>query len=105
VVGYGAVEGGDQVGRFRLFVVMNPDLLRAGPADLLFEALLHDLTGLGAESAWTRELAYDLPLYGFFRRRGLTETQRFRTPQGIEIVVMEMLLPLLTTTTSASNPA
>jgi GNAT superfamily N-acetyltransferase len=92
VIGYGAIEGGEQVGRFRMFVVMDSGLLDAGPADLLFDMLLRDLAALRAKTAWTRELAYDLPLHAFFRRRGFTETHRFRTNHGNEVVMMEMLM-------------
>ena len=90
VVGYGAVEAQEQAGRFRAFVVMAPQLLDAGPGDLIFDRLLVELRSLDAQLIWTRELAYDQPLQRFFRRRGLIEAQRYRSPGGIDIVVMEM---------------
>jgi hypothetical protein len=92
VVGYGSAEGGEDAGNFRLFIVMGPALLDGGPGDLLFDALRRDLASLRAHRVWTRELASDLPLYAFFRRRGLVETQRYRSAEGIEIVLMELPL-------------
>jgi hypothetical protein len=92
---YGAVEGGEEPGRFRFFLVMDPARLQTDVARVLYDRLLADLGELGASTVWMREEAHD-SLVDFAKRNGFAETQRFvaRGPAagasaGCEIVVLE----------------
>lgn len=90
VIGYGAVEGEQEPGRYRIFVVMSLDLLTSGAGDLLYDQLMADLSILHASSVWMREYARADALLGFLSRHGFSETRRFSLPgSGAEVVVME----------------
>ncbi len=92
VIGYGAVEGGQEAGRYRIFVVMSPDLLTT-VGDLIYNQLLTDLSTLHARAIWAREYARDTALLDFLARYGFHETQRFPLQgSGEEAVVMERKL-------------
>jgi L-amino acid N-acyltransferase YncA len=86
VIGYGAIEGEKTQGKFRIFVVMSPDLLPT-IGEQMYRQLEMDLLDLNAEIVWAREAARD-PLLVFFRDHGFNETLRFHHDQ-MEIVVME----------------
>lgn len=93
IIGYGAVEGGQEAGRYRLFIVMSPDLLVAGAGDPLYNQLIADLSTLHASSIWARESARDTALLSFLSQHGFHETGRFQLPDGgVEVVVMERKL-------------
>lgn len=93
VIGYGAVEGGQETGRYRLFIVMPADLLAIGAGDLLYNQLIVDLSTLHASSIWARESAHDAAMLSFLSQHGFQETSRFPLPNGgVEAVVMEKQL-------------
>ncbi len=93
VIGYGAVEGGQETGRYRLFIVMPPDRLTTDAGDLLYNQLIADLSALRASSIWAREAARDTALLSFLSQHGFQETSRFPLPDGgVEVVVMERKL-------------
>lgn len=88
IAGYAAVDGAATSGRFRLFLVTGPELLRGGLGQLLYEQLARDLRELQAATVWAREEARDTALLGFLLERGFAETQRF-TVRGVEMVLLE----------------
>jgi|SRR5579884_2545549 L-amino acid N-acyltransferase YncA len=93
VIGYGAIEGGKEAGRYRLFVVTSPDQLATGAGDLLYNQLIADLSTLNASAIWARESAHDALLLNFLSQHGFHETGRFQLPDGgVEVVVMERKL-------------
>jgi L-amino acid N-acyltransferase YncA len=92
VIGYGAVEGGQEAGRYHIFVVMSADLLPT-VGDLMYNQLLTDLSALHATTVWVRDYARDAALLAFFAQHGFSETQRFPLPgSGEDAVVMERKL-------------
>lgn len=99
ILAYGAIEGGDEPGRFRLFLVAEPATLETDVAAHLFDRLTVDLGELRATAVWMREETRDTDLLGFVGRRGFVETQRFiahgpdaGASEGIELVVLEQQL-------------
>jgi L-amino acid N-acyltransferase YncA len=93
VIGYGAIEGGQEAGRYRIFVVTSPDQLAIGAGDLLYNQLIADLSTLNASAIWARESARDALLLNFLSQHGFHETGRFQLPDGgVEVVVMERKL-------------
>jgi L-amino acid N-acyltransferase YncA len=88
IVGYAAVEGEAQSGRFRFFLVTSPELLHGGLGQILYERLDRDLRAVEARVAWAREEARDTALLGFLKERGFAEEQRF-TVAGVEMVLLE----------------
>lgn len=91
VIAYGGIEEGPQAGIYRMFVVMSPERLNDGLGQHVFGVLLADLKTLNASAAWAREEGRDA-LLDFFAQCEFTETQRFRLPNNLEIVVMERRL-------------
>jgi L-amino acid N-acyltransferase YncA len=91
IVGYTAVEGEAQPGRFRVFLVTGPELLHGDLGSLLYEQLDRDLRAVEARVAWAREEARDTALLGFLQERGFAEEQRF-TIAGLEMVLLEKRL-------------
>jgi hypothetical protein len=89
VIGYGGVEGEETEGKFRIFVVMNANLLATVGAQI-YRQLETDLDDLKAKLVWAREESKD-PLVDFFRRQGILEKHRFHHNE-LEIVVMEKIL-------------
>lgn len=90
IIGYGAVEGEQKAGRYRLFILASPDQLTTGAGDLLYDQLISDLSTLHATIIWAREFARDGALLSFLLRCGFQETGRFPLPgSGAEAVVME----------------
>jgi L-amino acid N-acyltransferase YncA len=93
VIGYGAVEAGQESGRYRIFLVMSPDLLTGGMGNLMYDQLIADLSTLHARVVWTHEYAHDLTLLGFLSQHGFSETRRFPLPGSkTEAVLMERRL-------------
>lgn len=90
VVGYGAIEGAAS-GSYRIFVVVGDALLESA-GNLLYDRLARDLTELGATAVWAREHATAAALLGFFRERGLAETERRYVVAARQIVAMERRL-------------
>lgn len=89
VIGYGAVEGGQESGRYRLFVVISPDQFTTGAGDLLYDQLISDLSTLHASAIWAHESTRDATLLSFLSRHGFSETRRVPLTDGAETVVME----------------
>jgi hypothetical protein len=91
VLGYAAAEEGPTVGRFRVFVVMEAELLGT-LGEAAFGHVLQDLRKCHATSLWAREEAQDASLIDFFERHGLVRAEPFQTPQGLAIVTLERKL-------------
>ena len=89
VIGYGAIEGEETQGKFRIFVVMSPDLLST-VGEQIYRRLKADLLDLNAEIVWAREESRDR-LLDFFGKQGIQEKHRFHDNE-MEIVVMEKVL-------------
>jgi hypothetical protein len=91
IVGYGSIEGGETPGRFRVFVVMDAQLL-ADVGEIIYQRLRNDLSELNAEHAWVREEVRDVKLLAFFENHGFMRSNQYRTPGGLEIVLLEQKL-------------
>lgn len=89
VIGYGAIEGEETQGKFRIFVVMSADLLPTA-GEQMYRQLEMDLLDLNAEIVWAREESRD-SLLNFFSEHGIHEKRRFNH-NAMEIVVMEKIL-------------
>ena len=92
VIGYGAVEGGQEPGYFRLYIVMAPDLLTSGIGDLIYAQLMADLTTLHATVLWAREFTSNSALLTFLTAHNFTTTRHFTTPGGLAAVEMSCAL-------------
>lgn len=90
VLAYGCIEEGPEAMKYRVFVVMAPNLL-ASLGQKIFDRLLEDLREAQAQWLWVREEADD-PVLEFFHQQGFQQTAQFRIPNGREIVVLEMPL-------------
>ena len=88
IVGYGSVEGDENPGRYRVFVVMDAKLL-ATVGEVLFARLWEDLQSLRADVAWVREEARDVSRLNFFQTHGFGDEVRFRTPDGLDLVTLK----------------
>ena len=92
ILGYGCIEQQDpDPQRFRLYIVVPPDLLAQGLGDLLYNRLLADLKELKAQKVWIREAASQWPppapekdLLEFFEQRGFVRDR----------LIWRMVLPL-----------
>src|SRR5438874_1676633 len=62
VVGYGAIEGGAEPGVFRIFVVMDPELLNGGVGEVVYQKLMTELIDVNATAVWAREETLDVAL-------------------------------------------
>lgn len=91
-VAYGAVEGSEN-DWYRLFLVMEANLLEAGPADLLYDRLIMDLRESGAAGVWARETLLDSALLTYLNERGFTEYRRNSDEDGREIIALRRPLP------------
>ncbi len=91
-IAYGAAEGSEN-DWYRLILVMEPDLLEAGPADLLYDRLTLDLREAGAAGIWARETTRDSALLSFLIERGFTEYRRNSDESGREMVALRRSLP------------
>jgi L-amino acid N-acyltransferase YncA len=90
VIGYGAVEAGQESDRYRIFLVMSPDLLTEGMGDLMYDQLMADLVTLHASVVWTHGYARDLTMLGFLSQHGFSEIRRFPLPGSeTDVVLME----------------
>lgn len=87
IVGYGAIESVSAPSdpEFRMFIVTAPESL-ATVGDLLYRSALEALVRAGAKCARFTEYADDHSLLTFTLARGFVEHQRFRIPEGNEIV-------------------
>jgi N-acetylglutamate synthase-like GNAT family acetyltransferase len=61
---------------FRLHLAVQPELLRRGVGDLLFNRLMDDLKELNAETVWFRETDVQTDILAFLKERGFVETHR-----------------------------
>jgi hypothetical protein len=93
IVGYGAIEGGSAPGRYRVFVVMDAQLLPSA-GEVLYQRLHEELRALGDATAWVREEARDKNVLDFFRGHGFANEQQFTTEQGLEVVTLERTIPI-----------
>ena len=91
LLGYAALEGGPQAGRYRVFLVLPPaDLPTVG--ERLYDWLAAQWQGFGPAVIWLREEAGDADLLAFMAGKGFVETHRGPF-KHLSIVVMEMRLP------------
>ena len=74
ILGYGAIEQGPFLPKYRLHLVVDPLWLRRGVGDLLLDQLMNDLRELKAITVWVRNYAYLTDLIDFLRERGFAET-------------------------------
>jgi predicted N-acetyltransferase YhbS len=91
IVGYGSIEEGPESRRFRVFIVTDARLLDT-VGNELYRRLREDLDTLQAQIAWVREEARDQALLAFFRALGFGSARQFRTPEGLEVVMLEQRL-------------
>ena len=83
VIGYGSIEQQDpDPQRFRLYVVVSPEMLRQGVGDIVYERLMEDLKELNATSIWVREAVQQWPAdypekyqLDFLQKRGFAQTR------------------------------
>lgn len=73
LLGYGSIEQGPELDRYRMFLIVGPEWLRAGVGDLLFDQLLNDLRALKAKSAWVRHYSHLSDILAFLRHRDFEE--------------------------------
>lgn len=76
IVAYGAVEQTIYLPKYRLFLLTDPQWLKRGVADLLFDQLLKDLQEAKAVTVSCRQYASEAELLGFLKSRGFTENSR-----------------------------
>ncbi len=72
-LGYGSIEQGPELDRYRMFLIVGPERLRAGVGDLLFNQLMNDLRELKARTVWVRHYAHVSDCLDFLRERGFEE--------------------------------
>ena len=72
-IGYGSIEQGPESDRYRMFLIVGPEWLRAGVGDLLFDQLLNDLRELKAKSVWVRHYSHLSNILEFLRQRDFEE--------------------------------
>ena len=99
IVGYASLEAGAEQGRFRIFIVTDAKNLNS-VGELLYQNLRADLTSVGAHVLWAREETRDEPLLSFFQQHGFGKVQEFRTEQGLDVVVLEQPVNVV----SAAHP-
>jgi len=76
ILGYGSIEQTIFRPRFRLFLMAEPEWLRAGVGDLLLDQLTRDLRELNAILVWHRNYARLTGVLGFLAERGFSEAGR-----------------------------
>ena len=76
IVAYGAVEQTIYLPRYRLFLMTDPQWLKRGVADLLFDRLMNDLQEAKAITVSCRQYASEIELLDFLKSRGFVETSR-----------------------------
>ncbi len=84
VVGYAGIES-VSAGEFRLFVVTPPERL-CDVGEALYARAVTQLSELGARRLSFTEYAADQRLGAFARARGFVEEDRFRLPEGVDLV-------------------
>ncbi len=87
IVAYGAVEQTVYLPKYRVFLLTDPQWLKRGVADLLFDQLVNDLRDAKAVTVSCRQYASEIELLDFLKGRGFAETSR----------VLEMRLDVTTT--------
>ena len=76
IVAYGAVEQTIYLPKYRVFLLTDPQWLKRGIADLLFDQLLKDLQEAKAITVSCRQYASEIELLDFLKSRGFAETSR-----------------------------
>ena len=94
IVAYGAVEQTIYLPKYRLFLLTDPQWLKRGVADLLFDRLMNELKEAKAITVSCRQYASEIDLLDFLKRRGFTETSR----------VLDLRLDVAATDVSAFAP-
>lgn len=76
ILGYGSIEQTVFRPKYRLFLMAEPQLLRAGVGDLLLDQLMKDLDEAGAITVWNRNYSHQAEVLEFLTQRGFVETRR-----------------------------
>ena len=76
IVAYGAVEQTIYLPKYRLFLLTDPQWLKRGVADLLFDRLMNDLQKAKAVTVSCRQYASEIGLVEFLKSRGFAEASR-----------------------------
>ena len=76
IVAYGAVEQTVYLPKYRLFLLTNPEWLKRGVADLLFDRLMNDLREAKAITVSCRQYASEIAPVDFLKSRGFAEVSR-----------------------------
>jgi RNA polymerase sigma factor (sigma-70 family) len=76
LIGYGSIEQTIFLPKYRLFLFVAPEWLRAGVGDLLLDRLEDEMRAAGAICVWHRNYARLTELLDFLNRRGYAETRR-----------------------------
>ena len=76
IIAYGAVEQSIYLPKYRLHLLTDPQWLKQGAGDRLFDQLLSDLREAQAVTVSCRQYASEIELVDFLKSRGFTETSR-----------------------------
>lgn len=76
IVAYGSVEQSVYLPKYRLLLLSDPQWLKRGVGDLLFDQLMNDLAEAKAITVSCRQYASEIELIDFLKSRGFEETSR-----------------------------
>jgi RimJ/RimL family protein N-acetyltransferase/L-amino acid N-acyltransferase YncA len=76
IVAYGSVEQSVYLPKYRLFLLSDPQWLKRGVGDLLFDQLMNDSAEAKAITLSCRQYASEIELIDFLKSRGFEETSR-----------------------------
>ena len=109
-LGYGSIEQGPELDRYRMFLIVGPEWLFAGVGDLLFAQLLADLRELKAKTVWVRHYAHLTDIVAFLREHAFEEKiliwdLRWYVDLGVPDNTEGVITPGITITTFAEESA
>ena len=76
IIAYGAVEQSIYLPKYRLHLLSDPQWIKQGVGELLFDRLLNDLREAGAVTVSCRQYAAEIELVEFLKSRGFAEGSR-----------------------------
>jgi RNA polymerase sigma factor (sigma-70 family) len=76
IIAYGAVEQSVYLPRYRMFLLTDPQWLKRGVGNLLFDRLMKDLREAKAITVSCRQYASEIELIDFLRGQGFEESSR-----------------------------
>jgi len=76
ILGYGSIEQTFFLPKYRLFLMAEPNWLKAGVGDLLLDQLMNDLSEVGAITVGHRTYSNQPEVLDFLIHRGFVETRR-----------------------------